>query len=642
MRPAIRYPTLAVILAVVLQVQSYGVATALTLAFWVILGGHRTLYLIYHTLDRDLRTAYRFVHLLRVNLKAKWRDQTVGDLFLKTAARVPEKTMMVLCHDNGEDKMTFRECRELACQVARYFQKQGYKKGDVVGLVMENRIDYCCYWIGLSMIGVIPALINSNLRQQSLLHTLTVAKCKAVLFSAELCQAIDEIRPKLPPAMDQFSVDAQSIEGAVNLREFLSDMSKEPLKEKVAGYNDPLIYIYTSGTTGLPKAAILKHSRFMFAVYALFCMTGLFESDNIYSPLPMYHTAAGAMVTGNAMCEGPTMVTRKKFSASQFWKDCAQQKVTCAQYIGEIARYLYATPESPYEKQHSIRMMFGNGLRPQIWQQFVDRFKIGQICEFYGSTEGNCSVGNFSNKVGAVGFISVLFPFLLPLGIVKVDEDTGEPLRGSDGLAIPCAYGEAGELVGRIDRGHPVRDYHGYADDSSTNKKIMKDVWNKGDMCFRSGDILVMDELGWLYFKDRAGDTFRWKGENVSTMEVEATISQVIGLRDCVVYGVEVPGAEGRAGMAAIPDPERKVDVSKMYNGMVDKLPSYARPIFLRFVDEIDLTATFKLKKRDLQKEGFNPELVKDKLFMMDSKSRTYLPLTKEMYNNIVNGNTRF
>jgi len=641
MKAIVKYGILAAALAILLQTLSLSLALSATLVLWYFLGGKRTLYLIYHTLERDGRTAVRFVHLLWVNLNAKWRNQSVGDLFLKTAARVPDKTMMVLCHEKGEDKMTFRECRDLACQVARYFQQQGYKKGDVVGLVMENRIDYCCYWIGLSMIGVIPALVNSNLRQQSLLHTLTVAKCRGVIFSSELCQAIGEIRTNLSK-MDLFTVDKVEMEGAACLPLVVKDMSKKPLTEKFVGYNDPLIYIYTSGTTGLPKAAILKNSRFFFAVYALFCMTKLHESDNLYSPLPMYHTAAGAMVTGNAMCTGLTMVTRKKFSAKAFWKDCTEQKVTCAQYIGEIARYLYATPESPYEKQHSVRMMFGNGLRPQIWQQFVDRFNIPQICEFYGSTEGNCSVGNFSNKVGAVGFISVLFPFLLPLGIVKVDEDTGEPLRGSDGLAIPCAYGEPGELVGRIDKGHPVRDYHGYADDSSTKKKIMKDVWNKGDMCFRSGDILVMDELGWLYFKDRAGDTFRWKGENVSTMEVEATISQVIGLRDCVVYGVEVPGAEGRAGMATIPDPERKVDVAKMFAGMTDKLPSYARPIFLRFVDEIDLTATFKLKKRDLQRDGFNPETVKDKLYMMDNKAKTYVPLTQEMYNNIVNGNTRF
>ena len=192
-------------------------------------------------------------------------------------------------------------------------------------------------------------------------------------------------------------------------------------------------------------------------------------------------------------------------------------------------------------------------------------------------------------RVGAVGFVSVLFPFLLPLSIIKVDKNR-EPMRSPSGLALPCEYGEPGELMGRIDRGHPVRDYHGYADNTSSDKKIMRDVWRKGDRFFRSGDIFVMDEFGWLYFKDRAGDTFRWKGENVSTAEVEAMISQVIGLRDCVVYGVEIPGTEGRAGMAAIPDPERLVDLSKLYAGMSDKLPSYARPIFLRFVQEIDVT----------------------------------------------------
>merc|ERR1712158_109775 len=333
--------------------------------------------------------------------------------------------------------------------------------------------------------------------------------------------------------------------------------------------------------------------------YCLFCMGLAVEQDVLYSALPMYHTAGAAVCFGNVLTEGLSLVARRKFSAKHFWKDCTAHSVTCAQYIGEIARYLYATPECPEEKMHTVRMMFGNGLRPQIWQKFVDRFNIKQINEFYGSTEGNCSVGNFSNKVGAVGFISVLFPFLLPLGLVKVDE--------------------------------------------ATKKKVMKDVWRKGDMCFRSGDILVMDELGWLYFKDRAGDTFRWKGENVSTIEVEATVSAVVGLRDCVVFGVEIPGTEGRAGMVAIPDPDRKVDVEKLYEGLREKLPAYARPIFVRLVNKIDVTATYKLKKRDLQSEGFNPELVgKGSVHMLDSKQQCYQPLSQEQYNNIINGNLRF
>jgi len=617
--------------------------TMFLLAFglWTLLGGYYTLYLIYYTLPRDLIIARRFVHLLYSNFSAKWRNQTVGDLFLKTAARVPDKTMIILSQEQGDVSMTYKDCQNLSIQIARFFQQQGYKKGDVVGLVMENRLEYTCYWLGLSFIGVIPALVNTNLRQQSLLHTLIVAKCKAVIFSTELAPAVLEVRNKISVPLlsaDEF-MDAADV---TILPHVLKSISCEPLTEKCAGYNDPIFYIYTSGTTGMPKAAIIKHSRYLFASYCLYCMGLTYDDDILYSVLPMYHSAAHVCL-GVTITEGNTAVTRKKFSAKKFWEDCVRNKVTCAQYIGEIARYLYATPQSRFESQHCIRMMFGNGLRPQIWQDFVTRFNISQINEFYGSTEGNCSCGNFSNKVGAVGFVSVLFPFLLPLSILRINKDTGEPERESSGLASVCEKGEPGELVGRIDRGHPVRDYHGYADNTSSDKKIISDVWRKGDRFFRSGDVFVMDELGWLYFKDRAGDTFRWKGENVSTMEVEAMISQVIGLRDCVVYGVEIPGTEGRAGMAAIPDPDRRVDLAKLYAGMVDKLPTYARPIFLRFVEEIDVTGTFKMKKRDLQLEGFNPFIMREEdVYMVDNASKTYNLITQEIYNNIVNGNMRF
>jgi solute carrier family 27 fatty acid transporter 1/4 len=248
MRALVKYGILATVLATLLQTFSSSLALGATLVVWYFLGGHHTLYLIYHTLDRDGRTAVRFVHLLWINLNAKWRNQSVGDLFLKTADRVPEKTMMVLCHETGEDKMTFRECREMACKVARYFLKQGYKKGDVVGLVMENRIDYCCYWIGLSMIGVIPALVNSNLRQQSLLHTLTVAKCKGVIFSSELCQAVLEIQNKVEVPL--YCCDIEESSEVLNLPHELRSYSSERLTEKLADYNSALFYIYTSGTTG--------------------------------------------------------------------------------------------------------------------------------------------------------------------------------------------------------------------------------------------------------------------------------------------------------------------------------------------------------------------------------------------------------
>merc|ERR1719341_1023924 len=241
------------------------------------------------------------------------------------------------------------------------------------------------------MIGVTPALINNNLRQSSLLHTLTVVESKAVIFSQETSSAISEVRGELPPYMKLYTADTISdMEGVTDLVRELHSQSTEPITEKYLGYNDPMVYIYTSGTTGLPKAATVKHSRFLFAMYALYEGLVLSPADVLYSPLPMYHTAAGLMVTGAAMAEGLSSVSRKKFSASQFWRDCYNNNVTGAQYIGEVARYLFATPENEFEKKHKLRLMFGNGMRPQVWQNFQDRFGVAKICEYYGSTEGNC------------------------------------------------------------------------------------------------------------------------------------------------------------------------------------------------------------------------------------------------------------
>lgn len=494
------------------------------------------------------------------------------------------------------------------------------------------------------MLGVVPALINSNLKKSGLLHTIRIVNSKAIIYSAEtepdVLEALSESDEEYPQL---FCVDqVQNENKGIDLSSYLAKESTQTLDKSYTGYNDELFYIYTSGTTGLPKAAVIKNSRFMFAVYALYCMTKIVKSDVLYSPLPMYHTAAGAMVTGNAVMEGVSMVSRKKFSASKYWSDCCRTNVTCGQYIGEIARYLYSTPISPLETQHKIRMMFGNGLRREIWEKFTSRFQIPLICEFYGSTEGNCSVGNISGRVGAVGFVSVIFPFLLPLGLIQVDEETREPLRDENGLCIPCKIGTPGEIVGRIEKGHPVRDFHGYADKSATKKKILTDVWKKGDICFRSGDILEMDEFGWLFFKDRAGDTFRWKGENVSTAEVEAVCSSILALKDCVVYGVEIPGCEGRAGMLALPDPSREVDLSKLLDGLEARLPAYARPMFIRVVNEIELTATFKLKKKDLQRDGFDKNLVKDPLYIIDKKSRSYKELDDELFSEIMDGKMKF
>ena len=619
------------------------VATSL----WIAFGGYTCLYIIYKTLPRDILFLKRVAHITVKTLWSMWRSETLVTLFMKTAARLPDKTMITMCSETGDVSMTFREALDKSLRICNYFKKEGYNRGDVISVAMENRLDYCCYWLGLSMAGLTPSLVNNNLRLGSLIHTITAVRSRAVIFSQEMSSAISGVRAHLSSDTNFYCADSVNAldgkgVGVTSLHDALISESSEVTTDHYPGHDDTLLYIWTSGTTGLPKAAAMKHSRCLVLVYALYKGLALFPSDVLYSPLPMYHAAAGIMVLGTAMVKGLTVVTRRKFSASQFWRDCHDHNVTGAQYIGEVARYLLATKECKYERNHNIRTMFGNGMRPQVWEHFQKRFQILRICEYYGSTEGNCSITNLTGeKIGAVGFIPFLLRFAFPLYIIKIDEESGEPARGPEGFAVECGPGEAGELVGKIVRWNPVRNFHGYTDKNSTNKKIMRNVFSQGDLYFRSGDLLIKDEYGWMYFKDRSGDTFRWKGENVSTMEVEAILSELLGLRDVVVFGVQIPGTEGRAGMAVIPDPERTVDLAILHSGVIQRLPSYARPVFVRFVKELSSTGTHKFQKALLQKEAFNVEKLTDDVYILDSKSEAYQKIDSEMYNNIINGNLR-
>lgn len=391
----------------------------------------------------------------------------------------------------------------------------------------------------------------------------------------------------------------------------------------------------------MPKAAIVVHSRYyrMAAlVYYGFRMT---SDDVLYDCLPLYHSAGNIVGVGQCLLHGMTVVIRKKFSASRFWDDCAKYNCTIVQYIGEICRYLLNQPVRDTERQHRVRMALGNGLRQSIWEEFMNRFNIPQIAEFYGATECNCSLGNFDNKVGACGFNSQILPFIYPIRLVRVDEETMELIRGPDGVCIPCKPGEPGQLVGRIIQNDPLRRFDGYVNQSATSKKIAQSVFKKGDSAYLSGDVLIMDECGHMYFKDRTGDTFRWKGENVSTTEVEGTLSRLLDMKDVVVYGVEVPGAEGKAGMAAIADPTHSTDLEKFVKDMEKALPPYARPVFLRFLPEVNKTGTFKFQKTDLRRDSFDPTAVSDKLYFLDSSRGRYTQLDEELYRSILSGKNK-
>ncbi|XP_055903657.1 long-chain fatty acid transport protein 4 [Eupeodes corollae] len=605
-------------------------------------------YSVMATLPRDVTAATRFLKIQYLLYKFEWQKYTVPRVFQTFLQQNPEKDGFIM----ESKKLTFQDIEDFSNKIASYFKSKGFKREDSIALLMETRPEYSCIWMGLSKIGVVTALINSNLRKETLLHSIKAAKCKAIIFGAELSSALKEVlgdEDIKNLELYQFTDDQQregvgfvTLDGATDIVPELKTHKATDLTKDIAEGRpkDKMVYIYTSGTTGMPKAAVITHLRYMFMAVAVHKMVGIREDDIIYNPLPLYHTAGGILGAGNVFLHGNTMVLRKKFSATNFWTDCIKYKCTVAQYIGELCRYLLSTPTKPEDTKHSIRLMFGNGLRPQIWSQFTSRFNIDEIGELYGSTEGNSNLVNVDNQVGAIGFIPVWGEKIYPVMLIRCDEDTGEPIRDSHGHCVKCKPGEPGVFIGKINPKRAVNAFSGYADKSATEKKLIRNVFQDGDVYFNSGDILVKDILGYFYFKDRMGDTFRWRGENVATSEVEAIITNVVGLEDCVVYGVDIPHVEGKAGMAGIVDPDRKVDMVQLSAGIRGSLPAYAQPLFIRLLTEMPKTATFKLKKRDLQVEGFDITKVKDPIYYLN-KDGIYREMTQSQFDDIQSGKAR-
>ncbi|XP_017125298.1 long-chain fatty acid transport protein 4 [Drosophila elegans] len=591
------------------------------------------------TCSRDLMALQRFVALNIYLMRRDRRGCTVAQCFQEQAKSCPKKTCFLM--DNRS--LSFAEALELSQKIAGYFKDQGLQRGDCVALLMETRLEYPCIWLGLSQLGVITALINSNLRGESLLHSIKVANAKAIIVGSELLDVLKSLREKeqlqeLP--IYQYTDEElrglpghDLLPGAVDLGSALRNQKilELPSSKSPDEARSKLLYVYTSGTTGLPKAAVITNLRFLFMSAGAFYMLRMTSSDVVYNPLPLYHTAGGIVGVGNAILNGSTVVLRKKFSARNFWLDCQRHNCTVAQYIGELCRYLLATPYSPDQQQHSLRLMYGNGLRPQIWSQFVHRFGIPHIGEIYGATEGNSNLINITNRVGAIGFVPVYGSRLYPVQVLRCDEQTGELIKDAQGHCIRCQPGQAGLLVGKVDARRAVSAFHGYADKGASEQKLLRNVFSAGDVFFNSGDMVVRDILGYFYFKDRTGDTFRWRGENVATQEVEAIITNCIGLEDCVVYGVQIPHVEGKAGMAAIVDPARKVDMDYLSIVLRGSLPPYARPLFIRLLDEIPRTATFKLKKRELAQEGYDIRTLADPIYYLN-RDGIYRKLSLEQY----------
>ncbi|XP_057302063.1 long-chain fatty acid transport protein 1-like isoform X2 [Hydractinia symbiolongicarpus] len=594
------------------------------------------------TLKRDLRFVRIVAGLEKGIRKAIKHDQLTSDIFDSTCSKRPNKLAVVSAYDDV--KYTFAELRDLVNRIGNIFYDSGYRQGDVVVLFMENRPEYVAFWLGLSKLGVITSLVNYNLKRDSLLYCISVANAKAVIFSNSTEDALSEIQTELN-GLDFFCYGrSEKIKYATDLPGLIETTctSNPPRPEGISFY-DKLIYMYTSGTTGLPKPAVIRHTRFYFMVNGMASSFDITHQDTNYVALPLYHSNGGVGGIGMMIYRGTTVIIAKKFSASRFFQECAYHGATMFNYIGETCRYLLAQPPSKYDRAHRIRLAIGNGLRPQIWSEFKNRFGIAVIGECYASTEGNANMINIDNKEGAVGFNSVIAPGFYPIRLIKVDRMTGDIQRDDNGMAIACEPGEAGELVGKV-RNDPVHQFDGYVDKESTDKKIVSDIFNKGDSAFRSGDILVQDEFGYFYFQDRGGDTFRWKGENVGTAEVEAAISRILNMMDVVVYGVEIPGIEGRAGMACIGDPDYRVDLNYLRCELLNRVPNYARPQFVRLSsDHIEQTETFKYKKVKLREEGFDPrKVIDDRLYYNNQRTGKYEVLDILAYQRIIDHNIRF
>ena len=545
---------------------------------------------------------------------------------------------------SDRESFTYRQLAARANQYARWTLAQGIQKGDTICLVMPNRPDYMALWLGVTRVGGVVALINSNLASTALAHCVNVVSPTHIIVAGELRRRFETARA-LVTANAKIWVHGETELAEPRIDQAIAALSSDrlsPSEIRPLTIEDHALFIYTSGTTGLPKAANMNHYRVMLAAFGFAGVMNTRASDRMYDCLPMYHTVGGMVATGALLVAGGSVVIREKFSAREFWDDIVRWDCTIFQYIGEFCRYLLNSPPQGNDTAHRLRLACGNGLRPDIWHDFKQRFALPHILEFYAATEGNVTLFNFEDREGAVGRIPWFLERRFPTKIVRFDIDTQQPVRDRQGFCIECRPDEVGEVIGKIvkDASTPSARFEGYANHTETEKKILHGAFVKGDSWFRTGDLMHKDADGYFYFADRVGDTFRWKGENVSTTEVEEAIGQVPGVEESNVYGVSIPGRDGRAGMAALVV-NSAFDLVTLHHHMAARLPDYARPLFLRIRREMDVTSTFKQKKIDFVGQGFDPAITADPIYFDDPSTKAFVPVDRALYQRIRDGEIR-
>lgn len=584
---------------------------------------------------------------LKKGMAPRALDETdcIGAQVARNAHAFPERPAILF----EGSTLTWAEFNALANRFANTFSAQGLKRGDTASVIMENRIEFLATVVGLNKIGVTGALINTNLRGRQLKHCITVTNSKKCIFGEELGAALNEVKEELPLEEGSdyiFVPDA----GAFSAPNWASDLVTDSADASAGNpdvtaditLGDKALYIYTSGTTGLPKAAVMSNRRFLqsaaLAHRALYRCT---EQDRFYVCLPLYH-ATGLMIgMGSVFSSGASAFVRRRFSASNFLPEVREHNTNMLVYIGELCRYLMNTPERPDDADNPLTTMTGNGLRPDVWLRFKKRFGIKRISEFYGASEGNVAFANLLNKDCTVGMTSGR------VALVRYDVNTDEIVRDDDGRCIEVEPGEPGLLLGYIDE---VAVFEGYTDPEATEKKIIRNAFEEGDAWFNSGDLMRVVDVGYslgydhYQFVDRVGDTFRWKSENVSTNEVGEILNGFPQIRFSNVYGVEVPGADGRAGMAAVTLVEgvTELDLDAFSEYVNQNLPLYARPVFLRVQTDIEVTGTFKMMKGELRKQAYDLESIEDPIYLMKPHSDRYERLTADYLATIRRGDAGY
>lgn len=561
---------------------------------------------------------------------------------LERAARLYPDAPALL---EGQRRLSYALFNGWANRLARAFQAEGVKHASVVAVMLENRAELLVTLAALAKLGAVGALINTTQRGQVLAHSLNLVSPGHFVVGEELREAFDEVRANLQGGAerlywvaddDTLRDPGQAPAGWANLMRLAQAQSSDNLAETAqVRLKDACFYIYTSGTTGLPKASIMSHGRWIKA-YGGFGHSGLGlgREDVLYLTLPCYHNNAVTVCWSAVLAGGAAIALRRKFSAKAFWKDVRHYNATCFGYIGELCRYLLNQPPCEEERDNSLTCMIGNGLRPSIWGEFKNRFGIERITEFYAASEGNIGFTNVFNFDNTVGFSPATY------AIVRYDLENDRPLRDAKGFMEKVGKGESGLLISEISDKWP---FDGYTDPAKTQAVIYRDVFKQGDAWFNTGDL--MRDLGFKHtqFVDRLGDTFRWKGENVSTTEVENVLGAFPGVEDAVVYGVEIPGTDGRCGMAALRlAPGQALDGKALAEHLDRELPAYAVPLFLRLLQQVETTGTFKYKKADLKSAGFDPRQVGEALFVRLPGEVDYRLLDEEVFGAIQRGEHRF